>query len=230
MESCSEMRIGMKPTLVFDYDGTIHNTMSIYEPAFRRCYAWLIQQGCAPKQDIPAARIAGWLGMNSREMWNSFMPNLPEEIKEEASRRVGNAMVELILAHRAKWYPGAEAVLDELKAEGFPMVILSNCKIAYREANWKEFHMERWFRAFYDCESFGFAPKTEIIKVIRKNYAEPFVIIGDRSSDMECARSCHSIFIGCAYGYGKEKELRGADALADSIRELPERVCKCCEV
>ena len=34
----------MKPTLIFDYDGTIHNTMVIYESVFRKNYEWLVKE------------------------------------------------------------------------------------------------------------------------------------------------------------------------------------------
>lgn len=211
----------MKPTLIFDYDGTIHNTIIIYETAFRRCFDWLVKNGYACEQEISTAKIAGWLGMNSREMWNSFLPGLPGEIKEAASKMVGNAMVEQIREHRAGWYSGAREALDELKSAGYPMIILSNCKIAYREANWEEFHMGQWFSAFYDCESYGFAPKTEIVEKIQKIHDAPFLVIGDRRSDLECAAACKSPFIGCLYGFGSERELQGADLYACSVRELP---------
>lgn len=214
----------MKPTLIFDYDGTIHNTIVIYEAAFRRCYEWLVEEGYTEHQEISSERIAGWLGINSREMWNSFLPQLSQDMKEAASRRVGADMVERIRTHQAVWYPGAEKVLDELKAEGYPMVILSNCKIAYREANWKEFSMQRWFLAFYDCESYGFAPKTQIIKELQKNFPGPFIVIGDRYSDLECAKACKSPFVGCTYGFGKKGELEGADLTADSIQMLPKQI------
>ena len=95
----------MKHTLIFDYDGTIHNTMVIYESAFRNAYKWLVEEGYARERQIPSTHIAGWLGMNSRDMWNSFMPELPQKIREEASRRVGESMVKQIEEHRAIWYP-----------------------------------------------------------------------------------------------------------------------------
>lgn len=214
----------MRPTLIFDYDGTIHNTIVIYEAAFRRCFEWLVEEGYTEYQEIASDRIAGWLGINSREMWNSFLPQLSQEVKEAASQRVGADMVERIHAHQAVWYPKAEEVLEELKAAGYPMVILSNCKIAYREANWEEFSMYRWFSAFYDCESYGFAPKTEIIKELQKKFSGPFIVIGDRYSDLECAKACKSPFVGCLYGFGKKGELEDADLTADSIENLPGRI------
>lgn len=215
-----------KPVLIFDYDGTIHNTIVIYESAFRMCYEWLVREGYAPEMEIPAERIAGWIGMNSRKMWDSFLPKLPRKIKETASARVGNSMVEQIRSHRAVWYPGSRRVLDELKAEGYEMVIVSSCKIAYHNANWEEFSMERWFMEFYDCESFGFAPKAEMMEEVRKRFKGPFLFIGDRKSDMECAKSCNSPFIGCRYGFGTERELDGADMIADSVEMIPELIRK----
>ena len=123
--------------------------------------------------------------------------------------------------HRAVWYPGAEEMLDTLKALGHRMIILSNCKVAYRKAHWSEFKMERWFERFYDCESYGFIPKTQIVQEIMKEYPGPYIVVGDRKNDMECAKACNSPFIGCLYGFGGEGELDGADRYADSIAELP---------
>lgn len=159
--------------------------------------------------------------MNSRDMWNSFLPELPEQVRDEASCRVGNAMAEQIRARRAVWYPGAEETLDQLKADGYTMVVVSNCKIVYHEANWRAFSMERWFAAFFDCESFEFAPKTEIIREVQKRFDAPYLFIGDRRGDLECALAWNSPFIGCRYGFGRDGELEGSDAIADSVRELP---------
>lgn len=218
----------MKPTLIFDYDGTIHNTMVIYESAFRQCFSWLVEEGYTPGQQIPASQIAGWLGLNSREMWNSFLPQLPEKIKQEASRRVGEAMVEQIRAHHALWYPGAAEVLEQLKEEGYSMVVLSNCKISYHTAHWEEFSMGQWFADFYDCETYNFAPKTQIIQEIKKRFPSPYVVIGDRRGDMDCARAIQSPFVGCVYGFGTGEELKGADALAETVEELPEKILEVC--
>ena len=81
--------------------------------------------------------------------------------------------------------------------------------------------MERWFDRFYDCESYGFAPKTQIIKEILPQYDAPYVVIGDRETDLACARAADAAFIGCLYGYGSREELSGADALIKDIGELP---------
>ena len=216
----------MKPLLIFDYDGTIHDTIRIYEPAFREVYKEITDKGYCVFEDIPIQRIKGWLGMNSKEMWNDFMPQLSEKIKEESGTKIGKLMVRQIEEHKAHWYEGAKEVLTQLKKEGYPMVILSNCKIAYKNANWEEFSMDQWFLEFYDCETYEFAPKTKIIQHIKEKYQMESVVIGDRDSDLACARSSNSLFIGCEYGFGKENELDKADLLARNIKKIPDLVKK----
>ncbi len=211
----------MKPTLIFDYDGTIHDTLHIYEPVMRDTYHWLAQEGYVEEKPLAQARIAGWLGLNAKEMWEDFQPQLAEEIREQAAKRNGDGMVARVRDHEARWYASAKSTLDLLKQNGYPMIVLSNCKIAYREAHWEEFRMERWFDRFYDCESYGFAPKTQIIKEILPQYDAPYVVIGDREKDLACARAADAAFIGCLYGYGSREELSGADALIKDIGELP---------
>lgn len=210
----------MKAALIFDYDGTIHDTMRIYEPAVREVIAWLEQEHGVLVPPVPSQRIASWLGMNKRDMWDSFLPDLPETLRDQAGDRVGAHMEHAVRAHRAAWYPGIQRVLQALRDEGYRMAVLSNCQTSYAKVHWQEFGMDRWFEAFYDCESFGYAPKTRIIRLLAREFPAPYVVIGDRRSDLDCARASGSRFIGCRYGFGTEEELQGADLLAES----PEKV------
>ncbi len=125
-------------------------------------------------------QAASWLGMNTRDMWNSFLPGLPMELKQKAALLVGEAMAEQVRAHRAAWYPGVRDVLDTLKSRSFHMSILSNCQRSYGLIHWEEFGMDRWFDAFYDCETYGHAPKSGIILEIGRTLPPPYVVIGDR--------------------------------------------------
>ena len=88
----------MVKTIIFDYDGTIHQTLGIYEPAFRETYQWLTEQKVAEEQKIASSKIAGWLGLNSKEMWDTFMPELDQKYKDQASKMVGERMIEQVLA------------------------------------------------------------------------------------------------------------------------------------
>lgn len=210
----------MKPILIFDYDGTIHNTMVIYEKCFRATFKWLVDNNYATDRDVPITRIKSWLGINAKDMWNDFLPELSDELKEKASLMTGAAMANAIENGDAKWYDQAVSTLDTLLEKGYEMYILSNCKIKYRNANFKAFNMGKWFKEFIDCESYSWAPKTEIIKDFAKKHPGDYIVIGDRDKDMACARACGAKFIGCSYGFGSTSELSGADYLINDISEL----------
>lgn len=212
----------MKPTLVFDYDGTIHNTMKLYEPAIREICSWLLANHYVEEANPDEKRIAGWLGMNAKEMWKDFMPDLDPDIRLEAEKMVGNYMMNRVRLHEAEWYPEAEQILTTLKSQGYSMVILSNSKKITGETHFKEFNMGRFFDKWYDCESFHWAPKTDIIKILANDYPGELIVIGDRRSDYEAAAVIKARFIGCLYGYGSREELKNADCLIQNIAELPD--------
>lgn len=210
----------MKPILIFDYDGTIHNTMIIYEACFRATFKWLVENGHAPYKEVPISRIQSWLGINAKDMWNDFLPDMSEDLKEKASLMTGTSMANEIINGNARWYENATDTLDYLLKEGYEMYILSNCKIAYRDANYNAFNMGKWFKEYIDCESYDWAPKTEIVQTFMKKHPGEYIVIGDRDKDMACAKACDGKFIGCTYGFGSEAELQGADYLINDISEL----------
>ena len=208
-----------RPALIFDYDGTIHDTMRIYRPAVRRAFQWLREQGHTVPETSDR-QIASWLGMNTRDMWNSFLPGLPEKVKQKAAVLVGDAMKAALRKGCGAWYPGIRETLDALKRKGYRMAVLSNCQASYGAAHWQAFHMEQWFEYFFDCESFQSAPKSEIIRKLGDLYPPPYIVIGDRYSDLEAAKGSGSPFIGCLYGFGSEAELCQADFLAAGPEEI----------
>ena len=219
-------RCEMGVSLIFDYDGTIHDTMRVYEPALRRVFKWLKEERGVRVSHTSRKKIESWLGMNRREMWDLFFPYLPVELREEAGAIVGAYMEQAVRAHRAAWYLGVCQILEELKNKGCRLAILSNCQTSYARVHWETFGMDRWFEAFYDCESFGYASKTQIICQIGKEFPGPYVVIGDRKNDMECARTSGSPFIGCRYGFGTSGELEGADMIAEKPGDILAKILK----
>lgn len=207
------------PTLVFDYDGTLHDCIRIYAPAFRAACAYLAGRGLVPAEDREDGEIARWLGFPAGEMWDRFAPALPPEEKARCSRMIGEELLRLTRAGQARLYPGALELLDGLRTEGFRLVFLSNCKHAYMEAHRRAFGLERYFDAFYCAEDYGWISKAELFPVIRERFEGPFAVIGDRRQDMEAAARHGLKAVGCAYGYGAPEELAGADAAARSPAE-----------
>ncbi|MBQ8961888.1 MAG: HAD hydrolase-like protein [Ruminococcus sp.] len=210
--------------LIFDYDGTVHETLRIYEPAFRNTYGWLVENGYAQPKEISSEEIGHWLGYNSTDMWNSFMPGLDPEIKEKARIMLGEDMAERIESGQGALYPGAEEVLLGLREQGHTLIFLSNCRIHYMERHRRAFRLERFFHRFYCCEEFGFIPKYEIFRRFAPELPGPFIVIGDRFHDIETAAKNGLRSVGCGYGYGTKDELSAADIIINDVKQLPAAV------
>lgn len=219
------------PTLVFDYDGTIQESLKTYAPAVRETAAWLRAQGVCIEEPAEE-KISSWLGLRNEEMWAEFAPGLAAPLRAQGALRIGQAMQRLVKDGTDPWFAGSREALDQLKEGGFSMIVLSNCDRAYAQFNEEAFTMHRWFSEYIDCESHGGKSKAEILaERIAKERAAGcgdgrYLVIGDRASDREAAHRNGLPFIGCRYGYAREGELDGAEAYADSVRELPALVQK----
>lgn len=207
-------------TLFFDYDGTLHECIRIYAPAFRKVYQEMVAAGIAQPRQFSEPELCQWLGLSVPDMWNKFMPDLAQSLKDHYSSRIGDEMLQLILDGSAALYPGTEETLDTLKSQGCQMVFLSNCLRSYMEAHRQAFQLDRYFSAFFCAEDFPGHAKWEIYQTVRGQFPGRHVIIGDRKQDLECAEHFGLPFVGCSYGYSFPGELADATLLISSVTDL----------
>lgn len=215
----------MIQTLIFDWDGTIHDTKHIYGCAFRKVYQTLVDRSLAPDHYYSDEDMSKYLGMSGPNMWKAFMPELPEEIRTECSLAIGRELSATVAEH-GRLYPGAIEVLDELCKSGYHMVILSNCRENYLQAHREHWKLDRWFTGFYCSETYAFIPKENIYPTICENHPGPFAVIGDRDTDLAISKVHGIPSIGCAYGFGTNEELSVATLIAQDIKELPELITR----
>ncbi|SHI02599.1 phosphoglycolate phosphatase [Sporobacter termitidis DSM 10068] len=206
--------------LLFDFDGTLHDTLRIYAPAFRAAYTYLTGKGLAAPRAFRDEALGAWLGYSSRDMWNTFMPGLPDAEKGHCSRLIGAEMLSALRAGKGRLYDGAEDALRALKSDGYNLIFLSNCKLSYMQESIRQFSLAQYFTSFYCTEQYDFAPKHEIFRDIAGINAGDFIAIGDRLFDIQLARQNGFPSIGCRYGYGQADELADADAAVDSPRDI----------
>jgi phosphoglycolate phosphatase len=207
-------------TIILDFDGTIHESIRIYGPAFRKSYEILVEKGYAEEKVWTDEEIARWLGFTKEEMWKDFMPDLDDEIRNEAGSIIGKEMSSLLAGGEGVLYEGSIEVLMELKKRGYTLVFLSNCSMVYRDRVKDIFNLNRFFNHIYSSEEFGFIPKYEIFKKIKDSLRPKFAMVGDRHKDMEVGIENDVFTIGCLYGYGSREELKDADMLINDISEL----------
>lgn len=207
-------------TIYFDYDGTIHDSIRIYAPAFNKAYEFLVKKNKVAPRHWKNEEIKKWLGYTSSAMWEHFMGDLEETIKNEASLIIAKEMERQIVTGNARLYDGALEVLEQLKFKGYNLVFLSNCSFNYMEKSSEIFNLNSFFDDMICAETFGFIPKHEILHKIKNNYKSNQMIVGDRFHDIEAAviNNIDSVF--CKYGYGDISEGKKASVDIIDIKEI----------
>jgi len=207
-------------TIFFDYDGTLHNGIKIYAPAFRAAYSYLVENNYAAPKEWSDSDISYWLGFNPSEMWKTFMPKLNEDEQNKCSKIISDKMKALTIAGKPQLYSGALDVISYLKNKGYHLIFISNCKTYYKDCHKNLFKLDRYFEEIIASEDYDFIPKHEIIKIVKHKYPKDMVMIGDRLQDMEAGRKNEMYTIGCSYGFGPLDELEGSDLIIDNIVKL----------
>ena len=208
-------------TIVFDFDGTLHDSMYIYRIALRRGYAWLVERGEAPPRELTDEDLAANIGLTAKEAWERMCPDIPWSVSRHAASRVGQIMHELMRDGTARLFPGVTEMLTQVKDAGHTLVFLSNCSTEYLRAAREAFGLDQWFDGYYAAEQFDWAPKEQIFEAIRQDVAGSYIAVGDRYKDLALARAHELPSVGCTFGYGSEEELSGATCLARAVSEIP---------
>ncbi len=224
-------RLATIDTLVFDYDGTINNSIVLYAPAFKKAFDYLVsltpeyvvEAGYRLDKDWTDEEISQWLGYTKDEMWSTFMPNLPEGIRNRAGQMIGEEMTRLLRAGKSALYTNALETLEMLKNHGYKMIFLSNCSVPYMENHKELFELEGYFDTFACAGAHPGLSKADILKdLIDEGVLKPerSVMIGDRHHDVEAGLSNGLLTIGCSYGFSRPGELEPCDIIIDQFSEL----------
>jgi len=150
------------------------------------------------------------------------MPNLSDKLRQQCSNMIGEEMKLQIEEGKPVLYEGAHEMLEYLKNKDYHLVFISNCKTYYKESHNKLFQLDRYFETLVCSEEYNFIPKYEIINIIKSNYPEEMVVVGDRKQDIEAGVKNNIYTIGCTYGFALTGELEEANILINNIKELYE--------
>jgi uridine kinase len=211
--------------VIFDLDGTIFDTLSIAEPAFRTVVDTIrAEKGVALDYFTPK-EVASLIGYTFDQIFElAFACYLPKD-REYVHRLMNKAEREVLAQSGGKCYPGIAELLGQLTGLGYHLYLASNCSVAYMQAMVRQLGIENLFAALYPIGRYPtMSDKSELLaKIIEENPQESgFIMIGDREMDITSAKENSIGSIGVLWGCGSREQLASADYLATSPQELAE--------
>ena len=219
------------PSLIFDLDGTLVDTAPDLLGATN---AVLAAQG---RKAIDPASLRHMVGFGARSLITQAMAATGAPAPESEME----ALVALFIAHYRDHvadfslpFPGVEATLRHLKAQGFKLGVLTNKPIELTHLLLERLGLAENFDAIYGAGSRAYTkPDPRIFHdVVADLYAEeggggPAIMVGDSITDLATARAAGAPCILLSYGYTPEPaEGLGADMVLDHFSDLPDALAK----
>jgi len=197
--------------IIFDLDGTLFRTETVDIKAINDA---LVKNGYEVKSDDEILNV---IGLTLREVCKVLIKRADEDsINQFASDII--AFEQPYIREYGELYDGVLSCLNALKEKGYTLCSCSNGNKEYVLGISKKF---TFFNIFDEiCYSGDGISKTQAVGMLKSKYkAEKFIMVGDRTSDIEAASHNGGISIGVTYGFGKD-EVLFANYVANNLQEV----------
>ncbi|HNY35959.1 MAG TPA: HAD hydrolase-like protein [Candidatus Pacearchaeota archaeon] len=199
--------------LIFDFDGTIFQTIKPEIEAVKRAFSEL-----GLNLDNIEEKVRGYIGKTSEEAYKSILPPDKDLKWEELTEKVRMYRHSTILEY-GEVFPDVAKTLQTLKERGYKIVLYSNASANYFKEVVSFLNIGKFFD-YTECMEENNLTKAELIKKIRTRFAElNAAVVGDRIHDIEAAKENSIISVGALYGYNKE-EAQKADLTISKFTDL----------
>ncbi|MES2379215.1 MAG: HAD family hydrolase [Bacteroidota bacterium] len=202
-------------SIIFDLDGTLWDSSANVVTAWQTAK----EQVDYIKQDFTQPMIHSITGMTYKAIFETLLPYLNEEQREEFKTLAGKYELEILYEKGGELYPGLEAALQSLSTK-YKLFIVSNCQNGYIEVFFKVSGLEHYFKG-HQCYGTKNQPKNEnILDIIKDHDLKAPVYVGDTMGDYSAATKACVPFIFLSHGFGVVNE--DQVATVDGLGELAE--------
>lgn len=213
-------------TIAFDLDGTLVETAP---DLIGTLNLMLVERGLPA---VPLSSARHLVGYGARAMLEHGFDEAGAPYDAGDLPLLVDRFVELYrdrIADESHAFPGVEAALDELTAQGARLVVCTNKRTDLSIELLQELNLLSRFAAVVgpDAVSRRKPDPAHLIEAIRKGGGDPAraVMVGDSMNDVIPARAAGVPVIGVTFGYTETPAAEfGADAVIDHFDQLPNAV------
>lgn len=185
----------MKPTVIFDFDGTIADSMWVIVSIYEK----LLGATVTPEQleHIRGLSAAQAIKELKVPLWKA--PRLLTQGKK------------IMTAHMPEIQPcaGMPELIAELANQGYPLRIMSSNSVENVHVFLKHYQLERYFASIDG--SIGLFVKAPALRKLIKQHAIPkneVFYVGDEARDIDGAKKAHVPIISVGWGYNSPSLLQ----------------------
>lgn len=214
--------MSVKQYLLFDLDGTLTDP----KVGITTSVQYALKSFGIEEPDLD--KLEPFIGPPLRESFMNFYAFSREQAEEAVAKYRERFEDTGIFENEV--YKGIPQMLKNLKSKGMHLAVASSKPQVFVERILEHFHLRQYFEVVVGCELDGRREKkSEVVaEALRLLFQDKPVekdlvyMIGDRSYDVEGAKSLHVESVGVAYGYGSMEELKAAktDYIVQSVEEL----------
>ncbi|MBL9076954.1 MAG: HAD family hydrolase [Planctomycetes bacterium] len=194
--------------VVFDVDGTLHDTFRWWAPVIR---SGLQRFAAANGIDVTLPTVAeaeAVVGMKDAGVWAPFLPEAHKHRWQDLRAVVLPMEVETVSCGVDYLFDGVRSLLQHLRRIGVKVALASNCRRTYMAAMQHGQGLAALTDWQFCLDSDGVATKTDMLRLARQAAgADRVVMVGDREPDHEAARA-----LGWPFVWRRNDRCRIADA------------------
>ena len=211
----------MKPglLLIFDLDGTLFKAETVTVPAVQQTFE---KFGLAVPGFDAICALFGQPGVDFHTWIGSLCP---QYVRSRIIADIDKAELDLI-GKTGELYPGIPQMLESLAVLKAHMALCTNSAIDYVYRILRTHRLIKHFETVRYWKSETDTKVSMVREILNHTGGTSGIVIGDRAQDLQAARENGLKSLAVLYGYGRERELAGADARASLPSDIPRLVRK----
>ena len=216
----------MATLIAFDLDGVLYTSEPFIAESYRESIEAVNAQRPGSFARVPSTReILNHIGWPVPTILKRLFPKVDPEAVALLHAATLEVICRRVAAGEGTLYAGVPEALEALHAAGHLLAIASNGRRRYVETVLATYAIDDLFVDRLTADEHGSKPAV-LRGYLTGHEVTPMatVMVGDRASDVEAARSVSCHFIGCDYGHGYRNEIEGAGPVVGHVREVPSAV------